>query len=208
MIRRERPKQQRALETKEILLESAGRIFTQMSYVGARLKDIATESGMSEGTIYFHFGNKADIASAVIDAQQERMTAVLAHIQSQQNTGIDKLLLTFEHLAFLISKDPVVQGGINLAGQLEPPIDTGAREPYFEWIQITKTLIRLGIEDGSIDCDIDVDGAAEFINVLFVGAQNLSKVDDGWDSLPARTKKLRPYILTILEPKEVNADYN
>lgn len=199
---RDQPKQQRAIETREALLEGAARVFTRLNFAEARLKDIATESGMSEGTIYFHFGNKADIATAVIKAQQDRMTAVLTDVLARSDTGIDKLLFLMKRLADLISADAVVQGGISLSGQLDPSVEPVANEPYFEWIRITRTLIQLGVEDGSISDEIDVDEAAEFVNSLFVGAQNLSKMADSWVSLPDRATKLSPYVVAVLSPRK------
>ncbi|PXA79706.1 MULTISPECIES: TetR/AcrR family transcriptional regulator [Auritidibacter] len=201
---RDQPKQQRAIETREALLEGAARVFTKLNYAEARLKDIAAESGMSEGTIYFHFGNKADIAAAVIRAQQDRMTAVLTDVLGGPDAGIDKVLLLIQRLAVLISADSVVQGGISLAGQLDPGVVNVASEPFFEWIRITKTLIQDGIEDGSITDDIDVDEAAEFVNSLFVGAQTLSKMADSWASLPVRADRLAPYVLIALAPRKAH----
>lgn len=66
-------KRANGLATQRLLLSAAGSIFSRMPYAEARLKDIADEADISPGSLYFHFGNKDDIAKAVISIQQERM---------------------------------------------------------------------------------------------------------------------------------------
>ena len=52
-----------------VLLEASGRVFSRLPYDQAKLKDISDEVGASQGSIYFHFGNKYDIAEAVLVVQ-------------------------------------------------------------------------------------------------------------------------------------------
>lgn len=190
-------KQQRAVATRTALIEGAATVFARLPYAEARLRDISVESGISEGALYFHFGTKNEIAAAVLSAQQDRMTEALTKVMGEQSSALDKLASLATSLANLIANDVIVQGGIRLAGQPNAELIEGAREPYFEWIRIGQTLIREGIEDGSISPEIDVDSAAEFVNELFVGAQVLSGLADSWASLPRRINTLRPYLLRV-----------
>ncbi|WP_449280826.1 TetR family transcriptional regulator, partial [Leucobacter sp.] len=81
-----RRKQQRGIRTRTALLEAAGRVFSRMEYDKAKLKDISDDAGISLGSLYFHFGNKDDVAAAVLDAQQERMTEVLSAVVETEGT--------------------------------------------------------------------------------------------------------------------------
>lgn len=194
------PKQQRAVETRDALLSAAAVVFSRATYAEARLKDIAAESGISEGAIYFHFGNKQDIAVAVLDAQQERMTDVLTRGLAAPAGGLDRLLNVIRGLALLIADDAIVQAGIRLAGQPSAEYEPSARDPYFEWVRITRTLIRQGIEDGSIDENVEADSVADLLNSAFVGAQVLSGLADKWASLPERIATLEPLLRKVLAP--------
>ncbi len=190
--------QQRSVATRATLLESAGRVFSRLSYADSRLADICDDADISQGSLYFHFGNKADIAAAVLQAQEERMTATLAGILKNGGTGLTKLIAVCEGLAALISSDPVVQGGIKLGMQPGTRLDELARGPYGEWVAIAASLIREGQEDGSAHPDLDPQSAAEFANNLFVGAQVRSELDDSWQSFPARMRHMTDYLTKVL----------
>lgn len=193
-----RAQQQRSIATRSALLEAAGRVFSKRSFAEARLRDISTEAGISQGSLYFHFGNKEDIAEAVLAAQQERMAGPLELVLGSDLTGLDKIIALSDGLSAIMATDTIVQSGIKLATQPGTGFEAAAREPYFEWIQTAKTLILLGVEDGSIDPDIDADRAAEFVNQLFVGVQVLSEIDDGWKSMPARMQASQPFLVAVL----------
>ncbi|WP_433674822.1 ScbR family autoregulator-binding transcription factor [Microbacterium gorillae] len=187
-------KQQRSIETREALLSGAARVFSDLSYSGTRLRTIANESGISEGAMYFHFGTKAELANAVLAEQQERMTEVLASMQEEEGDALEKLVLLMNRLAVLISTDRIVQGGIRLAADPNVEITADARDPYFEWIAIAQSLIEEGVRDGSIRADVVPAAAAEYANALFVGAQVLSGLEDGWVSFPSRIDRLTPFL--------------
>jgi AcrR family transcriptional regulator len=193
-----RAKQQRSVETREALLLAAGKVFSRQPYAEARLKDISEEASISQGSLYFHFGNKEDIASAVLEGQQELMTEVLARVLNSPASGLAKILELSDGLAALISSDPIVQGGVMLSTQLRTGLEDLAHEPYFEWVRIASSLIRQGIEDGSIHPEHDVVNAAEFVNQIFVGVQVLSGLADSWASMPNRMKAAMPHIVTVL----------
>ena len=195
-----RGKQQRGIETQAALLEAAGRVFSQKEYDGARLKDISEEAGISLGSLYFHYGNKEDIAAAVLEIQQERMTEVLAGIMTNSQPSFTRLFELIDGLAELIASDPLVQAGIRLVNSLPEVLQDSGHAPYGEWVRVTETLLREGVEDGSVSADIDIDGVAEYFNEVFVGAQVLAGMQDNWASLPARARRARPYLAAMIAP--------
>lgn len=190
--------QERAIATREAILKGAGQVFSQLSYAQARLRDISRASAASEGALYFHYGTKADIATAVISAQQERMTDVLMQVVRVDGDALDKIGLLAQGLAELIARDVVVQGGIRLTGQPNLEVAPAVNEPYFDWVRIVRTLISQGVDEGSIRLDVDIDAAAELVNTVFVGSQVLSGLEDNWKSLPRRVETLRPLWISLL----------
>lgn len=190
--------QGRSASTRVNLLDGAARVFSRLPYAEARLKDVADESGISPGSMYFHFGNKVDLARAILQLQQERMTAALAEVLQRQTSGLESLLAVSDRLGRLIASDVVVQAGIKLGLQPGTGLESDAKVPYFEWIEIAASLIRQGIEDGSIRPTVDAVVAAEYVNVVFVGAQVLSELEDSWASLPERLERMRPHLIGTL----------
>jgi AcrR family transcriptional regulator len=195
--------QKRSISTRAVLLESAARVFSRLTYAEARLKDVADESGISAGSMYFHFGNKADLAEAILQVQQERMTAALSSVLQRGLTGLDSLLVVADELSQLIATDAIVQAGIKLGLQPGTDLDLPANGPYFEWIQITSSLIQQGVDDGSIEPSLDAAAAAEYVNVVFVGAQILSEIEDSWASFPDRFQRMKPHVFNFLSSQPV-----
>ena len=169
-----------------------------MAYSEARLKDIAEVGQISQGSIYFHFGNKDDVARAVLNAQTERMKLVMDEATSGEVTGLDKLLSLFVSISELISEDVLVQGGIQLAVQAETGLTTESSAPYREWIARAEALINEGIGDGSVHPIADSRTTAEALTQLCIGTQAVSRLEDEWRSLPDRMAKQSAIIRRLL----------
>ncbi|WP_217132539.1 TetR/AcrR family transcriptional regulator [Leucobacter chinensis] len=194
-------KQQRGLETRATLLESAGIVFSQMKYDKAKLRFISEQAGISLGSLYFHFGNKDDIAAAVLDAQQEAMTGVLSEVVQTETPHLEQLLTLLERMATLIATNTIVQAGISLVQSLPDELRNRGYTSYEEWQTVTETMIQTGQEDGSITTIASATELAEVINELFVGAQVMAGMKDNWVSLPDRIKRARPHITQFLSPE-------
>lgn len=198
------PKQQRAIETRESILVGAARVFSRMSYASARMKDIAESSAVSEGALYFHFGGKSQVALALLEQQQERMTSVLTDCLVAPGTGLSKLLSLVHGLGALMASDEIVQAGIRLDSEPEVEIAPVARTAYLEWIRIAKTLIQAGIVDGSINPTVDPEAGAEFANYVFVGAQVIAGKADDWASLPSRLAAAEAGLRALFENRNAS----
>lgn len=191
-------KQARGIATKLALLEAAGRVFSRMTYDKAKLKDISDEAGISLGSLYFHFGNKDDIAEAVLQTQRDRLSGLAVEAADGNGTGRERLFQLFEGYAKVISVDTIVQAGILLVSSLPDQLKNWGQSFHGEWQQLCLTLIREGIEDGSITSSWSVEDLAELLNELFTGAQVLSGVEDGWASFPKRITRAKPLYESLL----------
>ena len=60
------PKQARAIERREHLLEAAAQVFANRGYADAQMDEIAAAADTSKGGLYFHFPNKEALIAAVI----------------------------------------------------------------------------------------------------------------------------------------------
>ena len=54
-------------ERKAQIIESAIKVFARDGFSGARMDDVAAESGVSKGLLYWYFQGKAEIISAIAD---------------------------------------------------------------------------------------------------------------------------------------------
>lgn len=194
-----RPKQQRSLETRSAIILAAGVVFSKMSYAQARLKDISEEAEISPGSMYFQFGNKEDIAAAVLEVQKELMEATLNSALSNASDALEGMLQLNKALAGLIASNPIVQGGIKLSTQPGTGLEQNAVPPYFEWVEAVKELLEAGVKDGSVRSDLNISETAELLNEIFVGGQVLADLEDSWESLPARAERQQTFIRAHLQ---------
>lgn len=197
-MERTRVKRPHGLETQHALLIAAGQVFSRLAYSQARLKDIAEAADISQGALYFHFGNKDDVAQAVLDVQQKRMRGVLDEVATHRASALDRMLALFDGLGELVASDELVQAGIRLSMQPGTGLDARAAAPYQEWVAVAEEIIVDGIQDGSMSPNLDVSALAELVNEIFVGAQTLAGIEDHWNSLPQRVASARNHIKILL----------
>lgn len=59
-------------DIKTDLLAAAAKVFAREGFDGASIADITAEAGQSSGPIYVHFGGKAELFAAVLEANTDR----------------------------------------------------------------------------------------------------------------------------------------
>lgn len=63
--KREAPRHDRAAQTRQVILDAALEVFTEQTYGGARIEQIAARAGVAMGTIYKYFPGKQALANEV-----------------------------------------------------------------------------------------------------------------------------------------------
>jgi AcrR family transcriptional regulator len=88
-------KERRREHTRGLLRKSAEEVFARKGFEVAALEDIAEAAGFSRGTIYSHFGNKAELFLAVIDEQRQQFldgfADVIASFEQLDDLDVDEL---------------------------------------------------------------------------------------------------------------------
>lgn len=80
MARRTR---EEALETRQRILDTAARMFGQQGIAVTSLQDIAAAADVSRGAIYWHFKNKSDLLSTLLDEVGAQFDQALLACQPQ-----------------------------------------------------------------------------------------------------------------------------
>lgn len=74
-----------ALATRDLILDTAERVFQRHGVSRTSLQEIAQQAGLTRGAIYWHFQNKAD----VFDAMLQRVTLpMVARLNGQSKNGV------------------------------------------------------------------------------------------------------------------------
>lgn len=75
---RKQPKQERAAETRQRILDAAAHVFAECGYAAGTTNRIAERAGVSIGSFYQYFPNKDAVLRALMDAHVDAGAALLA----------------------------------------------------------------------------------------------------------------------------------
>lgn len=83
------------MDTKELILETAKKVFSEFGYDGARVDLIAKEAGVNKAGIYYHIGGKEKLYEAVLKK-------TFVNIFDQLINGVEKMNNPEKKLRFYI----------------------------------------------------------------------------------------------------------
>ena len=152
-------------EPREIILNSALKLFTQKSYFKTSIADIARETNISSGSIYHLFKNKEAIAQALYDDLMERMDDSLAEIRRTNKTVADRTRAVVDLLFTLTEEAPEVMRFLLLSNYREflPDEKSLSSSPAFEGF---KEILSDGIKNGDIRRMDPVTAYASFYGII------------------------------------------
>lgn len=96
------PVQDRALQTRQDLLDAARRVFARDGFELARLEDIARAAGKTRGALYTHFANKEDLFFALIEQDIARSSDVFEEKLSPKSTFEERVAVICGELVDLL----------------------------------------------------------------------------------------------------------
>lgn len=92
---RKKPVQKRSQVTVDAIVEAAARIFVREGYANATTNRIAELAGVSVGSLYEYFPNKASLLAALVTRQNENMTQVMRErLATVQGKPLKEIVVT------------------------------------------------------------------------------------------------------------------
>ena len=79
-------------DTKQYIINTARRLFSEYSYLGVSMSDIAKKLNITKAALYYHFTGKAEIYEEVLDGVFDDLNLIIAKTSS--GATIDKKLRT------------------------------------------------------------------------------------------------------------------
>ncbi len=188
-------------ETRELLLRAGLEVFAERGYDGASIKAIAERAGLTSGTIYCHFRNKADLLIEVI--KQEVCSPVLSDYALQQ-TAADRL--TVRALGRLIARyaSREMAGARRLSLELHAASakEAAVAELHGAYNQsshaILSALLEAGKERGILPASLAVGYTAHLFHTLILGISHLETLDEALIGDAAWMDYLENTIIRIL----------
>ena len=85
------PKPDISEERREQILEAATSVFSERGMHQARMDDIATESGVSKGLLYWYFKSKDEIIVAIAERMFSREMDALSELAAQDGSALEQM---------------------------------------------------------------------------------------------------------------------
>lgn len=80
------------VSSREKLIEAAKKLLWQQGYESTSPRDIMSESGVGQGSLYHHFEGKRDLAAAALDAVADELIASAEAVLGQHGSPLDGVL--------------------------------------------------------------------------------------------------------------------
>lgn len=154
----------RTERTRRLLIRASRALFAQDGYAATSTPAITAEAGVSRGALYHHFGDKAGLFRAVIDAEQEQLARAIEEAPDVDDP-IEAIIRAGE--AFLDAmRDPGIRRLIYIEG---PAVlgDDAMRE--IDSTHGARTLaegLARGVDQGTFD-DMPVNAVANLLSAAY-----------------------------------------
>lgn len=145
----------RAATTRAALLAAAREVFAVSGFAEASISDVVTRAGASVGSLYHHFGGKAELYLALFEDYQERQEARAATALKQARAAGEG-----EPLALFLAGSRAYLDGcwverdlarLFLAGGGPPGFELVTRRRYRAWTRRNAALLSADTADVSAD---------------------------------------------------------
>lgn len=157
-------KQERAVQTRALLLRAAAEVFDESGYAGASISKILERAGATAGAMYFHFKSKEALAAAVATAQPQTIVPFL------QSEGLQRVVDTTLVWAKQLQMDPILRAGVRLAIERDA-FELHDASTFDDWTKILAGFLAEGAAKGELQAGVDADELAEYVVSCCTGIQ-------------------------------------
>ncbi|MFI9203822.1 ScbR family autoregulator-binding transcription factor [Streptomyces sp. NPDC053048] len=155
--------QERAIRTRQAILEAAGKVFDECGYEAATIAQILARAEVTRGALYFHFGSKEDLARGVLD--QAVTTEGVLPQQFRLQELVDASLL----LAHRLPREPLLRAGLRLSVDQRARSLFGTKWP--DWISVAAGLLAEARANGEILPHVEPEETARLLVGAWTGVQ-------------------------------------
>ncbi|MFF4138910.1 ScbR family autoregulator-binding transcription factor [Streptomyces mirabilis] len=191
-----RIRQERAVRTRETILQAAAEVFDEVGYSKASIRLIMERAQVTQGGMYFHFKSKQGIAEAVIVSQQQ-------FVQLPEGPdGLQRLIDISFHLARELQTNARFRASVRLAVEQE---EFGGRDAtaYLEWAEQFHRQLVAARAQKELRFGVDEREFATVLMASYSGVQIFSNISTGRADLVERVASLWRYFLPALAHEEV-----
>jgi AcrR family transcriptional regulator len=167
-----RPVGSRGDQTRARIIEATLRCVAEVGYARATIRQIARVAGMTSGSLYHYFPNKAELVKAAFQEQSEltvpRFTAAVAAADGV----LDKLMAVLDEADRMVRDNPYAVP-FDRAIRVESAADLHLAEDSDTIVaaisDVVDGVLRQASEEGVLAGGVEVRSASNAINVVLMG---------------------------------------
>ncbi|MEU9098634.1 ScbR family autoregulator-binding transcription factor [Streptomyces sp. NPDC048361] len=177
-------RQERAVRTRNMLIESAAELFDREGFETASLATISARAGVSNGALHFHFASKAALAGAVWETAAQRLWRITEGGPSRE-CALQLLIDASHALVRGFHHDVVLRAGFHLSGS---PESTGvSADLHRTWQDWVEAMCARAYREKALAPDVSTEDAALAVVAAVTGFEALGEQDDQWLSAATLT---------------------
>lgn len=129
--------------TKELILQTAARLFLENGFQKVSIDDIAKEAGLTKASVYYYFGSKAELFKEVMVGMLGRIQGNITRLMESDKFLYDRLFdVLISHLKATVT--------IDLVGFMRES-KTSLSDEHIQEIKIAEENMFFSIEQSFID---------------------------------------------------------
>ena len=187
----------RQRDRKSELVEIAYRLIAQNGLEGFRIRQVAAEAGIDNGTLHYHFPSKEALILGVVDYLMEDLKNNRAVWKDAEKTALDELRMEFEDICLRLRRTPeqfIVLSDLAVRSWRDPVVAKIFRKLDDGWHAHLVALLERGIQQGIFRNNLNVPLCARAMMVALRGIGYQSrlprrKVDELVSELAAQTER-------------------
>ncbi|KJY42960.1 gamma-butyrolactone-binding protein [Streptomyces sp. NRRL B-1568] len=184
-------KQDRAIRTRQSILEAAAVVFDERGYDAATITEILARAEVTKGALYFHFASKEELALAVIDAQMPDTVQPAAPTSSSKMQELVDMGMIFAHR---LLDDALLRGSVRLT------LDHGSTNlnrssPFHGWTELHTRILTEGKERGEVLPHVVPADTAELIVGAYAAINTMSQAVSNRVDLERRATVLYEHLM-------------
>ena len=190
------PQQARAIETRDRLLRGAAETFSAKGYEGSTIDDILAASGVSKGSMYFHFESKAALGRAIVVLQTEMVSGFEL---DNQVPAAQQLIDASFAFGRALQSDPLIRASVRMTTEGHG-FDDEQRIAFNDWLNFVTELSNRAISEGDIRGCWSASEVAQTLAAGVNGSQQSSLIYSNYvdilDRLHAFWRMIAPGLFT------------
>jgi AcrR family transcriptional regulator len=168
-------KQERAVLTRERILNAAAEAFARHGYSEVTLLEIAELMGMTKGAIYFHFKNKEALAIAVAENFYHRLSVSSDAIAALRLDPLESVVAFLHQTALSFRDEVLMKAGARL--QIEhTSVGAPLPPPYVTFSGVIESWLEQAAEAGKLSSGVSPAALTRVLVEVVFGAQHISWV--------------------------------